>query len=508
MKMTKRLTLLVIINLLFIISGFAQSDAERRFAKVVEWAGLNPAMFQTPPDRIRIPCAGGGLAIVQTKSTGIDIFACSGTPITATGSAFTFNGTPFGGGVSGSGTANRVAMWTAATTLGDSPFANNSNSLRIITNNAFLQGTTTGAVVRNLIGIASTDNIHIASGNPKQTRIFGDTGVYVASDSTVEFSVGNTALTIENFTVESALVRSRVNYRLNTNNTFIQGRTTAPATVNLIGVDSSNNISVGASGNPMLFNGNSFRIVTNNIPLKGTTTGASAVDLIGVDNTDTVIVGSSAVNTIVQGGSSSALVKLTTTNTAILGDANGVNNGMQFSVDDSNRIVKMGDVAAQGNGITLNVDDLTNLTVTNANSVQFNNANYQSCTALTTNASGVIGCTVSDKNLKTNIQPFTKGLKALSTIKPQTYTFANGFKKGETQAGFIAQDVAKSIPEAVTKTGAGIEQIDNVTVTAVLVNAVNELSKKVEELQKKVDNLTKENETLKDVKTTKGKTRR
>lgn len=114
--------------------------------------------------------------------------------------------------------------------------------------------------------------------------------------------------------------------------------------------------------------------------------------------------------------------------------------------------------------------------------VTLSHANYQSCTALTTDGSGVIGCTASDARLKSRFNPFVKGLAALRQVTPQSYVFTA--EPTRQRWGFVAQNVEASIPEAVSATGNGTLQVDNVTMTAVLVNAVKELEQRVIKLER------------------------
>ena len=96
----------------------------------------------------------------------------------------------------------------------------------------------------------------------------------------------------------------------------------------------------------------------------------------------------------------------------------------------------------------------------------------------------------SDARLKTNIQPFERGLAAILAISPKTYQWntlgqqRTNFSADLVQAGFIAQDVQAAIPEAI-----GVEDgylsLDTRPILAALVNAVRELNAKIERLENK-----------------------
>lgn len=108
---------------------------------------------------------------------------------------------------------------------------------------------------------------------------------------------------------------------------------------------------------------------------------------------------------------------------------------------------------------------------------------YTSCTALTTNGSDVVGCTASDENLKKNIVPFERGLEALKDIKPITFQFKDAGDMGIEHSGFSAQNVEKSISEAVRIGSDGMRMLDYWTIIAVQTNAINELRARLEALE-------------------------
>lgn len=102
-----------------------------------------------------------------------------------------------------------------------------------------------------------------------------------------------------------------------------------------------------------------------------------------------------------------------------------------------------------------------------------------SCT-LQVNGSGAVGC-VSDAAAKRDIQSWRSGLDTVNRLRPVSYQWADGGDTGR-HIGFIAQDVDRVIPEAVTRQawGGGLLTLDDRAILAALVNAVQELSKKVQ----------------------------
>ena len=105
---------------------------------------------------------------------------------------------------------------------------------------------------------------------------------------------------------------------------------------------------------------------------------------------------------------------------------------------------------------------------------------------------------ISDKRLKTDIQPISQSLDKILKLEPKNFSW---IENNEKDSGFIAQDVEKVIPEVVQETK-GFVDIDSdenedtkyktisySKLTIYLVDAIKELTKRVEELEK-------ENKTL------------
>jgi len=119
----------------------------------------------------------------------------------------------------------------------------------------------------------------------------------------------------------------------------------------------------------------------------------------------------------------------------------------------------------------------------------------------------------SDERLKKNIQTIEDPLTKITKLRGVNFEWRKKFvtsKINETseityndkydeglQMGFIAQEVNKVIPEVVENDHIGFEGLDGVLaldyakITALLVEGIKELNKKVEKLSKKVEELTK-----------------
>lgn len=82
----------------------------------------------------------------------------------------------------------------------------------------------------------------------------------------------------------------------------------------------------------------------------------------------------------------------------------------------------------------------------------------------------------SDERLKENIEPIKNALEKVKQLDGKVYKFK--FKDKEKDGGLIAQEVERVLPEAVVEKE-GIKYVKYEAVIALLVNAVNELYRKV-----------------------------
>jgi hypothetical protein len=139
----------------------------------------------------------------------------------------------------------------------------------------------------------------------------------------------------------------------------------------------------------------------------------------------------------------------------------------QYTVSTGSWYVQaMNDALAGSTGMVLNRSAGTATTVGWSST-------YTNCTALTTNGSNVMGCTASDERLKKDIVPYERGLEAIAGLQPKTFK----------HSAFIAQNVAKTIPEAVRIAPNGDMQLDYWTIIATQANAINELRLRLEALE-------------------------
>lgn len=138
---------------------------------------------------------------------------------------------------------------------------------------------------------------------------------------------------------------------------------------------------------------------------------------------------------------------------------------------------------ATGWAIYNNTDGAEAIRSSNARAIKF--AAYGAGTA-TFDASGNI-TSVSDERLKTGIRRFKSGLKELLNLKPILYRWKkkSGLETEHTYAGFSAQDVQSSIPEAAGMNPDGTLTLQDRALMAAMVNAIQELKAEIDALKRK-----------------------
>lgn len=125
-----------------------------------------------------------------------------------------------------------------------------------------------------------------------------------------------------------------------------------------------------------------------------------------------------------------------------------------------------------------------------------NTANYASCTGLTTNASGVVQCAVSDERTKQNVFAFNSGLETLRKIRPVTFQFTPKlgdlpspyYEGGARRLGFTAQNLREANPLLAREvTGQRLLAPDPAALAAVQTQALRELDAQVQRLSAVVE---------------------
>jgi hypothetical protein len=108
------------------------------------------------------------------------------------------------------------------------------------------------------------------------------------------------------------------------------------------------------------------------------------------------------------------------------------------------------------------------------------------------NASSTSYYTTSDRRLKENLKPTTRGLDDLMKIDIQDYNFISDPKKNRVQ-GLIAQDIYTIYPEAVAVGGDDVKthpwQIDYSRLTPLIVRSVQQVKIRLDASQNEVESL-------------------
>lgn len=97
----------------------------------------------------------------------------------------------------------------------------------------------------------------------------------------------------------------------------------------------------------------------------------------------------------------------------------------------------------------------------------------------------------SDERLKTNISTITSSLATVNQLRGVSYNWKDK-SRPENKIGFIAQEVEKVLPELVHIKEDGFKAVNYAEISAVLVEAVKELSQEIEALKRENSNLKAE----------------
>jgi hypothetical protein len=100
---------------------------------------------------------------------------------------------------------------------------------------------------------------------------------------------------------------------------------------------------------------------------------------------------------------------------------------------------------------------------------------FQNAVYVSSSVSATAFTTVSDERLKSGIQPLTGALSTLCALEGVRYTMG-----GRQEIGFVAQQVAGVVPEAVRPTGDGYLGVDYSKIVPLLVEAIKELVQRLD----------------------------
>jgi endosialidase-like protein len=104
----------------------------------------------------------------------------------------------------------------------------------------------------------------------------------------------------------------------------------------------------------------------------------------------------------------------------------------------------------------------------------------------------------SDARLKKDVSTLTSGLAIVNKLRGVRYAWKDE-NKSQNKIGFLAQEIEEVLPELVTTKKDGFKAVNYSEMTAVLVQAVKELSKQIEDLKEENDSLKAELSDVEDI---------
>ena len=390
-------------------------------------------------------------ALTDETGSGANVFATSPTLVTpilgaATGTSLNVSGdvtaTQFATGTSGSAIGINTNTISGPATITIDPAAIGDNTgLVVIKGDLQIDGTTT--TINSTTVTVDDKNIVLSSGAVNDAAADGS-GITIESgngNKTFQFEdTGDNLGSSENLNIASGKV-----YKVN--NTSVLSSTTLGS-----GIVNSSLTSVGTLTNLNVGNINSSGIVTATIFVGALTGNAATV----------------------------------TTNANLTGDITSVGNATAIAagviVDaDINASAGIVDTKLATIATALKVSNSAT-TATNANTASAIVARDASgnFSAGTITATSLVES--SSITLKENISPIDNALDKILQLNPVTYDRKNNISKNE--AGLIAEEVEKIIPNIVSKDGEGNpEGINYTKLTVYLIDAVKTLTKELRELK-------------------------
>lgn len=154
------------------------------------------------------------------------------------------------------------------------------------------------------------------------------------------------------------------------------------------------------------------------------------------------------------------------------------------------------DIHVQGSGVTrgyvgLGTDSPTKLLDVNGEVRIRTVGAGPGVTDIGVDANGNVVNQASDRSLKENIKPIENGLTKILSLNGVTYNWIDKLKGGEAKKyGFIAQEVESVIPELTFKDKEnGLKGVHYKEITALLVEAIKELTNKISLLEDEINKL-------------------
>jgi type II secretory pathway pseudopilin PulG len=154
---------------------------------------------------------------------------------------------------------------------------------------------------------------------------------------------------------------------------------------------------------------------------------------------------------------------------------------LKIKKNASNTITECFSIGTQSDGLwqisTVNSNDI----FYSAGNVGIGNANPTERLVVSGNISATAFLYTSDVKFKKNITDLTEGLDFINKMRPVRYVWKSN---GQSDIGFIAQDIEKIAPELTSTDSDGTKKIDYAKMVTILVRAIQEQQVQIEELQK------------------------
>jgi hypothetical protein len=311
----------------------------------------------------------------------------------------------------------------------------------------------------------------------------GTTGLTPNSVTTGAISLGGTLNVANGGTGQTSYTDGQLLIGNTTGNTLTKATLTPGTGISI--TNGSGSISIAATNNGTVTSVGGTGTV-NGITLSGTVTSTGNLTLGGTLSGVNLTSQVTGTLPVANGGTGAATL---TANNVLLG--NGTSAVQTVAPGTTGNVLTSDGTtwtsAAPSGGLTVTDDTSTNatryLTFTSATSGSISAVNVSSSkiTFNPSNGNFVVAGDVtafSDLRLKSNIEQITGALAKVSLLRGVTFDMENA-----RRVGVIAQEVQKVVPEVVSTTEQGYLAVSYGNLTALLIEAVKELSTEVSELK-------------------------
>jgi hypothetical protein len=191
--------------------------------------------------------------------------------------------------------------------------------------------------------------------------------------------------------------------------------------------------------------------------------------------------GNCAIGLVAAGGTPSrplTLYEATAPVLQLINSSTGLTSGEGFLLNEDGLDTRLNN--REAGGMFFYTSATERASISSAGLIRFN---AYGAGTLTTDGSGNITAT-SDRRVKHDIKPYSKGLKELLKLSPSTFIY-NSDSTNTVMPGFIAQDVKRALGNVGIGEGEnGMLTLNTNAILAALVNSVKELQEQIDKLAK------------------------